>query len=146
MQGPYAIANTFLGNIHPSEQTHLHQKLKVCFKEFCKLCQDALIKNKTLISEEQYEYQREMEKNFQEFVKSMEPMLKHRKKHHSNPRRHRYEALCTFDYATSAQSFTGSILECAKFLNPGVYNVSLVVSWGVQCFTCSILGCTMFHL
>ena len=82
-QGPYAIANIFLGNVHPSEQTHLHQKLKVCFKEFCKLCQDALIKNKTLISEEQYEYQREMEKNFQEFVKSMEPMLKHRKKHHA---------------------------------------------------------------
>ena len=94
MQGPYAIAKTFLGNVPAAEQTHLHQKLKVSFKEFCKLCQDALIKNKTLISEEQFEYQREMEKNFQEFVKSMEPMLKHRKKHHSNPRRHRCVQIC----------------------------------------------------
>ena len=119
MQGPYAIAKIFLGNVPPAEQTHLHQKLKVCFKEFCKLCQDALIKNKSLITEEQHEYQREMERNFQEFVKSMEPMLKHRKKHHSNPRRQRY-SMCTLlvrrvhkvllVVSCSAQGFTGSIL------------------------------------
>ena len=34
LQGPFAIAKCFLEGIPKSEQTYLHHKLKVCFKEF----------------------------------------------------------------------------------------------------------------
>ena len=39
-QGPFAIAQAFLGDIPPSEQNHFHQQLRMCFREFVKLYVD----------------------------------------------------------------------------------------------------------
>ena len=36
-QGPFAIAQAFLGDVPPSEQNHFHQQLRICFREFVKL-------------------------------------------------------------------------------------------------------------
>ena len=34
VQGPFYVAQMFLEHIPKAEQTHLHRKLKICFKEF----------------------------------------------------------------------------------------------------------------
>ena len=40
-QGPYAIAQAFLGDVPPSQQNHFHQQLRMCFREFVKLYVDS---------------------------------------------------------------------------------------------------------
>ena len=42
-QGPYAIAQAFLGDVPPSQQNHFHQQLRMCFREFVKLYVDSYI-------------------------------------------------------------------------------------------------------
>ncbi|XP_065674534.1 dedicator of cytokinesis protein 7 isoform X2 [Hydra vulgaris] len=80
-QGPFEIANVFLSDFDKDRNgsstiTRHHHKLRLCFKEFVKRCEQALIKNKALITLEQKAYQKELEKNFQTFVEKLEPLLK----------------------------------------------------------------------
>ncbi|XP_003391040.2 PREDICTED: dedicator of cytokinesis protein 7-like, partial [Amphimedon queenslandica] len=79
-QGPFAIAKCFLEDVPLPEQGYLHHKLKVCFKEFTKRCQEALERNEELIGEEQYDYQRELVKNFKNFQSQLQPMVSTQKK------------------------------------------------------------------
>jgi len=82
-QGPMEIANVFLadfekGNNESAAITRNHHKLRLCFKEFVKRSNEALLKNKTLITAEQKAYQKELEKNYKVFVDKLEPLLKSR--------------------------------------------------------------------
>ena len=47
-------------------------------ESFCAIlrCEEALSKNKKLISEDQRAYQKELERNFNQFVEKLEPLLK----------------------------------------------------------------------
>ena len=80
-QGPLEIANVFLSSDGPamtssSPPTDLQQqKLRDCFITFCKRAGDALKKNKALIGQDQKDYQREMENNYDRFRKKLTPML-----------------------------------------------------------------------
>ncbi|XP_052826042.1 dedicator of cytokinesis protein 7 isoform X2 [Octopus bimaculoides] len=74
-QGPVEIALVFL-KAEPN-QTHgkHHNKLRLCFKEFLKRCLDALQRNKTLITVEQKEYQKEMERTFHNIRDKLYPLI-----------------------------------------------------------------------
>jgi len=80
-QGPFEIANVFLSDFEKDRNgvatiTRHHHKLRLCFKEFVKRCDEALSKNKKLISEDQRAYQKELERNYHQFVEKLEPLLK----------------------------------------------------------------------
>ncbi|XP_038219758.1 dedicator of cytokinesis protein 7 [Zerene cesonia] len=76
-QGPLELAQVFLAPVAEGTQppTRLTNKLRLAFKDFSKKCQDALKKNKNLISSEQREYQRELERNLQRFTARLEPLV-----------------------------------------------------------------------
>ncbi|CAG9567548.1 unnamed protein product [Danaus chrysippus] len=76
-QGPLELAQVFLAPVVEGQQppTRLTNKLRLAFKDFSKKCHDALKKNKNLISSEQREYQRELERNFQRFTERLAPLI-----------------------------------------------------------------------
>uniref|UniRef100_M3ZCM0 Dedicator of cytokinesis 6 n=1 Tax=Nomascus leucogenys TaxID=61853 RepID=M3ZCM0_NOMLE len=78
-QGPLEVAQVFLAEIpeDPKLFRH-HNKLRLCFKDFCKKCEDALRKNKTLIGPDQKEYHRELERNYCRLREALQPLLTQR--------------------------------------------------------------------
>ncbi|KAI1280634.1 Dedicator of cytokinesis protein 7 [Halotydeus destructor] len=77
-QGPLEVANVFLSDsskLAEKPTQALENRLKACFKDFCKKCGDALRKNRTLIGPDQKEYQRELERNFHRFTEKLAPMI-----------------------------------------------------------------------
>ncbi|KAM8931057.1 dedicator of cytokinesis protein 7 isoform 1-T1 [Pelodytes ibericus] len=75
-QGPLEVAQVFLSEI-PNDQKLFrhHNKLRLCFKDFTKRCEDALRKNKGLIGPDQKEYQRELERNYHRLKESLQPLI-----------------------------------------------------------------------
>ncbi|KAM5232983.1 dedicator of cytokinesis protein 6 isoform 9-T9 [Hipposideros larvatus] len=78
-EGPLEVAQVFLAEIpeDPKLFRH-HNKLRLCFKDFCKKCEDALRKNKALIGPDQKEYHRELERNYTRLRESLQPLLTQR--------------------------------------------------------------------
>ncbi|MGH0168726.1 UNVERIFIED_CONTAM: hypothetical protein FKN15_055322 [Acipenser sinensis] len=78
-QGPLEVAQVFLTEIpdNPKLYRH-HNKLRLCFKDFTKRCEDALRKNKTLIGSDQKEYHREMERNYNRLKEALNPLINHK--------------------------------------------------------------------
>nr|XP_031293079.1 dedicator of cytokinesis protein 6 isoform X7 [Camelus dromedarius] len=78
-QGPLEVAQVFLAEIpeDPKLFRH-HNKLRLCFKDFCKKCEDALRKNKALIGPDQKEYHRELERNYSRLREALQPLLTQR--------------------------------------------------------------------
>uniref|UniRef100_A0A8C9A8N2 Dedicator of cytokinesis 6 n=1 Tax=Prolemur simus TaxID=1328070 RepID=A0A8C9A8N2_PROSS len=78
-QGPLEVAQVFLAEIpeDPKLFRH-HNKLRLCFKDFCKRCEDALRKNKALIGPDQKEYHRELERNYCRLREALQPLLTQR--------------------------------------------------------------------
>ncbi|XP_023379201.1 dedicator of cytokinesis protein 6 isoform X7 [Pteropus vampyrus] len=78
-QGPLEVAQVFLAEIpeDPKLFRH-HNKLRLCFKDFCKKCEDALRKNKALIGPDQKEYHRELERNYGRLREALQPLLTQR--------------------------------------------------------------------
>lgn len=76
-QGPLEVALVFLSEVAEGKQvpTRHHNKLRLCFKDFLKKCGDALHRNKTLITHEQRDYQRELERNYHIFREKLQPMI-----------------------------------------------------------------------
>ncbi|XP_078411952.1 dedicator of cytokinesis protein 7-like isoform X1 [Cetorhinus maximus] len=81
-QGPLEVAQVFLSEIpdDPKLFRH-HNKLRICFKDFLKRCEDALKKNKSLITSEQLEYQRELERNYEDLEHNLQPFINRRIPH-----------------------------------------------------------------
>jgi hypothetical protein len=77
-QGPLEMALTFLQPVSSESITEHHNKLRLCFKEFSRRCSDALKKNKTLIGNDQFEYQREMERNYTELKAKIDPLIENK--------------------------------------------------------------------
>ncbi|XP_006898913.1 PREDICTED: dedicator of cytokinesis protein 6-like [Elephantulus edwardii] len=78
-QGPLEVAQVFLAEIPEDRKLFRHHnKLRLCFKDFCKKCEDALRKNKTLIGSDQKEYHREMERNYCRLREALQPLLTQR--------------------------------------------------------------------
>ncbi|XP_028666762.2 dedicator of cytokinesis protein 7 isoform X7 [Erpetoichthys calabaricus] len=75
-QGPLEVAQVFLSDIpnDPKLFRH-HNKLRLCFKDFTKRCEDALRKNKSLIGPDQKEYQRELERNYHRLKEALQPLI-----------------------------------------------------------------------
>ncbi|KAG8437106.1 hypothetical protein GDO86_007980 [Hymenochirus boettgeri] len=75
-QGPLEVAQVFLSEIpkDPKIFRH-HNKLRLCFKDFTKRCEDALRKNKSLIGPDQKEYQRELERNYHRLKEALQPLI-----------------------------------------------------------------------
>ncbi|KAM5238041.1 dedicator of cytokinesis protein 6 [Ctenodactylus gundi] len=75
-QGPLEVAQVFLTEIpeDPKLFRH-HNKLRLCFKDFCKKCEDALRKNKALIGPDQKEYHRELERHYSRLREALQPLL-----------------------------------------------------------------------
>ncbi|XP_072561324.1 dedicator of cytokinesis protein 7 isoform X2 [Paramormyrops kingsleyae] len=75
-QGPLEVAQVFLSDIpeDPKLFRH-HNKLRLCFKDFTKRCEDALRKNKSLIGPDQKEYQRELERNYAKLREALYPLI-----------------------------------------------------------------------
>uniref|UniRef100_A0A3Q2FJM8 DOCKER domain-containing protein n=2 Tax=Cyprinodon TaxID=28741 RepID=A0A3Q2FJM8_CYPVA len=75
-QGPLEVAQVFLSEIpiDPKLYRH-HNKLRLCFKDFTKRCEDALRKNKSLIGPDQKEYQRELERNYHRLKEALQPLI-----------------------------------------------------------------------
>ncbi|XP_058891186.1 dedicator of cytokinesis protein 7 isoform X2 [Acipenser ruthenus] len=75
-QGPLEVAQVFLSEI-PSDPKLFrhHNKLRLCFKDFTKKCEDALRKNKSLIGLDQKEYQRELERNYHRLKEALQPLI-----------------------------------------------------------------------
>uniref|UniRef100_F7D0P5 Dedicator of cytokinesis 7 n=1 Tax=Ornithorhynchus anatinus TaxID=9258 RepID=F7D0P5_ORNAN len=75
-QGPLEVAQVFLAEIpnDPKLFRH-HNKLRLCFKDFTKRCEDALRKNKSLIGPDQKEYQRELERNYHRLKEALQPLI-----------------------------------------------------------------------
>ncbi|XP_040842271.1 dedicator of cytokinesis protein 6 isoform X2 [Ochotona curzoniae] len=78
-QGPLEVAQVFLTEIpeDPKLFRH-HNKLRLCFKDFCKKCEDALRKNKSLIGPDQKEYHRELERHYCRLREALQPLLSQR--------------------------------------------------------------------
>uniref|UniRef100_A0A8I3W0S4 Dedicator of cytokinesis 6 n=1 Tax=Callithrix jacchus TaxID=9483 RepID=A0A8I3W0S4_CALJA len=78
-QGPLEVAQVFLTEIpeDPKLFRH-HNKLRLCFKDFCKKCEDALRKNKALIGQDQKEYHRELERHYSRLREALQPLLTQR--------------------------------------------------------------------
>ena len=77
-QGPLEMALTFLQPVSSESITEHHNKLRLCFKEFSRRCADALKKNKTLIGNDQLEYQKEMERNYTELKAKIDPLIENK--------------------------------------------------------------------
>lgn len=77
-QGPLEMAMTFLQPVSSESITEHHNKLRLCFKEFSRRCADALKKNKTLIGSDQFEYQREMERNYNDLKARIDPLIENK--------------------------------------------------------------------
>uniref|UniRef100_A0A8C8SQ11 Dedicator of cytokinesis 6 n=1 Tax=Pelusios castaneus TaxID=367368 RepID=A0A8C8SQ11_9SAUR len=78
-QGPLEVAQVFLAEIPDDPKLYRHHnKLRLCFKDFTKRCEDALRKNKALIGPDQREYHRELERNYQRLRESLQPLLSRR--------------------------------------------------------------------
>ncbi|KAG8545616.1 hypothetical protein GDO81_020587 [Engystomops pustulosus] len=74
-QGPLEVAQVFLSEIPEDPRLYRHHnKLRLCFRDFTKRCEDALRKNKTLIGADQREYHRELEKNYQRLRDALVPL------------------------------------------------------------------------
>uniref|UniRef100_A0A3Q3WTZ9 Uncharacterized protein n=1 Tax=Mola mola TaxID=94237 RepID=A0A3Q3WTZ9_MOLML len=75
-QGPLEVAQVFLSDIpdDPKLFRH-HNKLRLCFKDFTKRCEDALRKNKSLIGPDQKEYHRELERNYIKLKEALGPLI-----------------------------------------------------------------------
>ncbi|XP_030052865.1 dedicator of cytokinesis protein 6 isoform X2 [Microcaecilia unicolor] len=75
-QGPLEVAQVFLAEIPDDPKLYRHHnKLRLCFKDFNKRCEDALRKNKTLIGTDQREYHRELERNFHRLKEALNPLI-----------------------------------------------------------------------
>nr|XP_033779445.1 dedicator of cytokinesis protein 6 isoform X3 [Geotrypetes seraphini] len=75
-QGPLEVAQVFLAEIPEDPKLYRHHnKLRLCFKDFNKRCEDALRKNKTLIGVDQREYHRELERNFHRLKDALNPLI-----------------------------------------------------------------------
>ncbi|XP_064415938.1 dedicator of cytokinesis protein 7 isoform X7 [Latimeria chalumnae] len=75
-QGPLEVAQVFLSEIpNDSKLFRHHNKLRLCFKDFTKRCEDALRKNKSLIGPDQKEYQRELERNYHRLKEALQPLI-----------------------------------------------------------------------
>jgi len=76
-QGPMEVANVFLKDLFDGKKsaTKHQNKLRLCFKDFTKRCEDALKKNKKLIASDQKEYQHELEKNYKRFEDHLSPLF-----------------------------------------------------------------------
>uniref|UniRef100_A0A670KHJ3 Dedicator of cytokinesis 6 n=1 Tax=Podarcis muralis TaxID=64176 RepID=A0A670KHJ3_PODMU len=75
-QGPLEVAQVFLAEIPEDPKLYRHHnKLRLCFKDFTKRCEDALRKNKTLIGPDQREFLRELERNYQRLKEALHPLL-----------------------------------------------------------------------
>nr|XP_014087312.1 dedicator of cytokinesis protein 7 isoform X2 [Bactrocera oleae] len=76
-QGPMEMATVFLANLSDgvTVPTKHQNKLRLCFREFSKRCADALKKNRNLISSDQKDYQRELERNHERFVERLTPLI-----------------------------------------------------------------------
>ncbi|XP_029441588.1 dedicator of cytokinesis protein 6 isoform X1 [Rhinatrema bivittatum] len=75
-QGPLEVAQVFLADIPDDPKLYRHHnKLRLCFKDFNKRCEDALRKNKTLIGADQREYHRELERNFHRLKEALNPLI-----------------------------------------------------------------------
>ncbi|XP_060040571.1 dedicator of cytokinesis protein 6 isoform X2 [Erinaceus europaeus] len=78
-QGPLEVAQVFLTEIPEDPKLfRQHNKLRLCFKDFCKKCEDALRKNKSLIGPDQKDYHRELERNYSRLLEALQPFLTHR--------------------------------------------------------------------
>ncbi|KYO40322.1 hypothetical protein Y1Q_0009001 [Alligator mississippiensis] len=78
-QGPLEVAQVFLAEIPQDPKLYRHHnKLRLCFKDFTKRCEDALRKNKALIGPDQREYHRELERNYQRLREALQPLLNRR--------------------------------------------------------------------
>nr|CAB3239426.1 dedicator of cytokinesis protein 7 [Phallusia mammillata] len=79
-QGPMEVANTFLSEIPDEPKLWVHyNELRLSFREFDHACSVALKKNKTLISSDQKEYQREMERNYNQMSEKLKLMVNDRR-------------------------------------------------------------------
>ncbi|KAL3867584.1 hypothetical protein ACJMK2_040468 [Sinanodonta woodiana] len=76
-QGPVEVALVFLKGVSEGKElpSRHHNKLRLCFKDFMKKCYDALHKNKLLITVEQKDYQRELERNYHSIKEKLRPMI-----------------------------------------------------------------------
>uniref|UniRef100_A0ABM5FQN4 Dedicator of cytokinesis protein 6 isoform X6 n=1 Tax=Pogona vitticeps TaxID=103695 RepID=A0ABM5FQN4_9SAUR len=75
-QGPLEVAQVFLAEIPDDPKLYRHHnKLRLCFKDFTKRCEDALRKSKTLILPDQREFLRELERNYQRLKEALNPLL-----------------------------------------------------------------------
>uniref|UniRef100_A0A4W5RXC4 Dedicator of cytokinesis 7 n=1 Tax=Hucho hucho TaxID=62062 RepID=A0A4W5RXC4_9TELE len=75
-QGPLEVAQVFLSEIPSDPKLYRHHnKLRLCFKDFTKRCEDALRKNKSLIGPDQKEYQRELERNYHHLKEALQPLI-----------------------------------------------------------------------
>ncbi|KAK3532757.1 hypothetical protein QTP86_028126 [Hemibagrus guttatus] len=74
--GPLEVAQVFLSEIpeDPKLFRH-HNKLRLCFKDFMKRCEDALRKNKALIGPDQKEYHKELERNYSKLKEALCPLI-----------------------------------------------------------------------
>uniref|UniRef100_A0A8C5LQ60 Dedicator of cytokinesis 6 n=1 Tax=Leptobrachium leishanense TaxID=445787 RepID=A0A8C5LQ60_9ANUR len=78
-QGPLEVAQVFLAEIPEDPRLYrLHNKLRLCFRDFTKSCEDALRKNKSLIGPDQREYQRELERNYLRLREALSPLTSRR--------------------------------------------------------------------
>uniref|UniRef100_A0A5F8G270 DOCKER domain-containing protein n=1 Tax=Monodelphis domestica TaxID=13616 RepID=A0A5F8G270_MONDO len=77
-QGPLEVAQVFLAEIPEDPKLFRHNKLRLCFKDFSKKCEDALRKNKVLIGPDQKEYHRELERNYSRLKEALQPLLTQR--------------------------------------------------------------------
>ncbi|XP_069126839.1 dedicator of cytokinesis protein 7-like isoform X2 [Argopecten irradians] len=91
-QGPAEVALVFLKPVMEGNAvaTKHHNKLRLSFKDFLKKCSDSLHRNKTLITSDQREYQRELERNYHALKEKLHPMISsnastlRRPKHHKS--------------------------------------------------------------
>ncbi|TRY91961.1 hypothetical protein DNTS_035456 [Danionella cerebrum] len=75
-EGPLEVAQVFLSEIPSDPKLYRHHnKLRLCFKDFTKRCEDALRKNKSLIGPDQKEYQRELERNYHRLKEALQPLI-----------------------------------------------------------------------
>ncbi|KAK3089282.1 hypothetical protein FSP39_002319 [Pinctada imbricata] len=104
-QGPVEVALVFLKestDSKPADPKH-RNKLRLCFKDFLKKCQDALHRNKSLISPDQRDYQKELEKNYHQVRDKLLPYIssnaatmrhKHRRGNRDSAGKHRSSSKC----------------------------------------------------
>lgn len=76
-QGPVEVAVVFLKDSpeNKSQDVRHRNKLRLSFKDFLKKCSDALHRNKSLISSDQKEYQRELERNYHSVREKLLPYI-----------------------------------------------------------------------